>query len=115
MTLDELEALCEAPPPALEALPRNKLVLYGAGNKGREILRILQAGGHTIDAFIDQSCREAVDGVPVFQPADAQVADFARDGYAAIVGVFNSTVDPLAIHDLLSSRGFSRVVGTAEL
>jgi FkbM family methyltransferase len=115
MTLDQLEAVYEASLPRLESLPRNKIVLYGAGNKGREILRALRTGGHTVDAFIDQSRREAVDGVPVFEPADPQVTDFARDGYTAVVGVFNYAVDPLAIHSLLDSKGFSRVVGIAEL
>jgi len=115
MTLDDLEALCETPPPALEALPRTKLVLYGAGNKGREILRILRASGHTVAAFIDRTPREAVEGIPVFQPADPRAAALARDGCTAIVGVFNFAVDPLAIHDLLASLGFSRVVGIAEL
>jgi FkbM family methyltransferase len=115
MTLEDLERFCAAAPPALEALSRNKLVVYGAGNKGREILQVLRSGGHTVDAFIDQSRREAVDGVPVFEPTDPQVTDFARDGYTAIVGVFNYAVDPLAIHNVLAAQGFSRVVGTAEL
>jgi len=115
MTLDDLERLCSSAPPALEALSQNKLVVYGAGNKGRDILQALRSRGHTVDAFIDQSRHEAVDGVPVFQPNDPQVVDYARDGYTAIVGVFNYAVDPLAIHDLLASKGFSRVVGTAEL
>jgi len=115
MAPDELETVYEARLPALEALPRNKLVLYGAGHKGREILRILQAGGHTVDAFVDQSRLDEVDGVPVFQPDDPQVADFAREGSTALVCVFHCAVDPLAIQNLLAAKGFSRVVGMAEL
>jgi FkbM family methyltransferase len=115
MTLSDLEILCEGDKPVLNPIPKNKLLIYGAGNKGREIRRILHQQGYTIDAYLDHKHLKAVDGVPVFGPADPQSVQFAVDGYTAIVAVFNYMVDPLAIHQLLKSIGFSRVIGIAEL
>lgn len=115
MTLAEIEALCEAAPPSLHPLPKDRIVIYGAGSKGREILHALRLRGHTVAAFIDQRTVDPVDGVPVFQPHDQSVKRMALEGWTAIIGVFNFMVDPLIIHSSLTRLGFSRIVGTAEL
>jgi FkbM family methyltransferase len=115
MTIDDVEALCRAGSCDLEALPMEKLVLYGAGHKGREILSALRASGRTVDAFIDQCQGGTIDDVPVFRPDEPRVRTFGREGYTAIVSVFNFAVDPLDIHRLLASLGFHRVVSTVEL
>lgn len=115
MNSDELEALCAAPAKPVEGLPKQKLVLYGAGNKGREVLRVLQLHGHVVDAFIDQRSMNHVEGVPVIGPEDPRVRQLAVDGYTAIVSVFNFAVDPLEVQSLLHAIGFGRVVGAVEL
>lgn len=114
-TLDEIQALCEAPAPAIQPLPQDKIVLYGAGNKGREILAILRSRGHSVEAFIDKRSVEPIDGVPVLLPDDSRVKSLGRDGYTAVISVFNFAVDPLEISSLLQSLGFGRVIGIAEL
>lgn len=115
MTLDEIQAMCEAPAAALQPLPQDKIVLYGAGNKGRQVLAMLQARGHSVEAFIDKRSIQPIDGIPVLLPDDPRVKSFSRDGYTVVMTVFNFAVDPLEITSLLRSLGFSRVVGIAEL
>lgn len=115
MTLEQLESLCAAAPPAKRDLPTDGLVVYGAGNKGRDILHALRSAGHAVEAFIDQRRSGPVDGVPVLRPDDPEVRQLAGAGATAVVGVFNFAVDPLVIHGLLDSLGFGRVVGVGEL
>jgi FkbM family methyltransferase len=115
MTIEQIETLCAAAPPNLKPLPQDKLVIYGAGHKGREILDVLRNAGHVVDAFIDQRQIADVDGLSVFQPDDENTNRFVREGYTVIIGVFNFTVDPLGIHALLAQLGFTRIVGIAEL
>jgi FkbM family methyltransferase len=115
MTIDELEALCDATPNPTEALPKQNIVLYGAGNKGREVLHVLRSNGHTVDAFIDRRTLGEIDGVPVIAPDDPRVKRLALDGHTAIVSVFNFSIDPLEVHALLNTVGFRRVVGAVEL
>jgi FkbM family methyltransferase len=90
-------------------------VLYGAGGKGREVLRLLREADHEVAAFIDRRAIGTIDGVPVHSPDHRLVADLARGGTTAIVSVFNPHADPLEISQLLSDSGFSRVVGMVEL
>jgi len=115
MTIDTLEAFCDSPPKAIEALPKQKLVLYGAGNKGREVLNALRANGHAVDAFIDRRSLGEIDGLPVISPDEPRAKRLALNGHTAIVSVFNFAVDPLEVHATLETIGFQRVVGAVEL
>jgi FkbM family methyltransferase len=115
MTIDDVEALCHARRCDLEPLPMDKIVLYGAGHKGREILQAFRSSGRTVAAFIDQGRVGKVDDVPVFHPDEPRVRGFGREGYTAVVSAFNAAVDPLDIHSLLVSLGFDRVISTVEL
>lgn len=115
MKIDDVEELCNAGPLQLEPVPAEKIVLYGAGNKAREILGILRKNGCSVDACIDKKPLQVFEGLPVYQPTDPLLRQFARDGYTAIIGVFNFSVDPLEIHTLLDEIGFRRIISPAEL
>lgn len=111
---DRLTAALTARSPADRDSPPGPFVLYGAGSKGRETLKVLQKQGHEVRAFIDRDRCDEHAGVPILTPDDPAVLQFAAQGCTAIVTVFNPGVDPLPIHDLLADKGFPRVVGMVE-
>lgn len=110
-----LKNVYELPLPKVEPLGASPIVLYGAGSKGRECLRLLRDSGYEVCALVDQRVQEPVDCIPVYQPSNSIVAELAAKGCVAVVSVFNYTIDPLLIKNLLVSIGFRRVVGIAQL
>jgi len=78
----------------LAAAPfRQRVVIYGAGNLGRRILRALRANGADALAFADRnpaSWSRTIDGLSVLSPEDAA----RRYGADALflIGIWNSTV-----------------------
>lgn len=112
---DSLAALLAAPPRVPEPLGATPLVMYGAGNKGRDVLRLLREAGHEVVACIDRRGAGEIDGVPVISPTDPEVGSLARAGATAVVSIFNYRVDPMEISEKLTAAGFSRVVGILEL
>lgn len=111
----EFKRLIAEPAKTVAPLAQRPLVLYGAGGKGRECLRILRDAGHAVVGIIDRKPSGPLSGVPVCQPDDALVRGWADAGCTAIVTVFNPSVDPLPIRDLLTSIGFRRIVAMVEL
>lgn len=109
------EALMTSASRVPEPLGKGPFVLYGAGNRGREVLRVLQQTGHDVATLIDQSVTGSIAGIPIRPLMDPEVAALAKNGCTAIVSIFNPGVDPLPIHETLRTVGFTRVVGLVEL
>lgn len=102
-------------PPSVAPLGKQRVVLYGAGGKGRECFSLLRAAGIEIGAIIDQKPSAKIDGVAVCSPEDPLLRRLADESCTAIVSVFNFNVDPLPVHSLLAGIGFKRVIGMAAL
>ena len=115
ITCGSLDELLAAPPRVAEPLGAGPIVLYGAGNKGRDVLRLLREAGHDVVACIDRRGTGTLDGLPVLAPGDPEVARLARGGSTAVVSIFNQLVDPLEIVEVLQGAGFGRVVEMLEL
>lgn len=70
---DRLAAALTAPSPADRDSPPGPFVLYGAGSKGRETLKVLQKQGHEVRAFIDRDRCDEHAGVSILAPDDPTI------------------------------------------
>jgi FkbM family methyltransferase len=90
--------------------PESPFVIYGAGNCGRDVCRVLKASGHEVAAFIDVKAEAIieVDGVPCFSPESADALEYAA--LPVILAIFNNAADTGAIEAMLREHGFLRIV-----
>lgn len=98
--------------PAPELVRGARVAVYGAGNVGREVARLLASRGVVVGHFIDlrASERTEVDGVPIVSPAARHDASIP-----VVVGVFNRDADPAAIRSAMRASGASRIIDFVEL
>ena len=92
------------------------VVLYGAGNMGREVLRLLTSQGWGVRCFLDRNARpgDQVEGVPV-HPLDAPACDEeARRETPVIVTIFNPDVAMPALLQQLRGLGWRNVMPFVE-
>lgn len=83
-------------------------VIYGAGNRGREIAQRLREHGHVVSRFIDRlSAPGDANGLPLVSPEDGR----ARCGLGeqAFIAIWRPDVDLQPIVDLLRDLGYSGV------
>lgn len=115
MIFNTIETIYNSDPTAVVEVPSKKLVLYGAGNKAREILSVLRENGRCVEACIDLRAPRTFEGLPVYRPDDPILKQFAADRYTVIIGIFNPTVDIFDIKTTLQQIGFYNVIGPVEL
>jgi len=118
-TQSRLQALFDTPPDATPAFPPrgSRLAIYGAGNCGREVARLLRAGGWEPVAFLDAKAAEGVqvEGLPCVAPQSDSARKLAQEGLSLILAVFNFTADCGAIALNLREIGFTRIISIPEL
>lgn len=107
--MDALETLLSSEIAPFEPLPAGEYVIYGAGNIGREVAAVLKESGRTVRAFIDARATGEIGGVPIHAPNTSEARKLASVGLPVVIGIFNYTVDPIQIHELLKEIGFSQV------
>ena len=107
--LAELFARHDAP---LLPEPGATLAVYGAGNCGRDVLRVLGDEGYKVTAFLDAHAAEigSVENIPCHAPGSREALDLARAGIPALIAVFNFTADTGAIETALRRDGFKNVM-----
>jgi len=112
--LAELFAQQEAP---LLPEPGATLAVYGAGNCGRDVLRLLREEGYQVPAFLDAHAAEigSVGDVPCHAPGSREALDLAGEGMPVLIAVFNFTADTGAIEESLRRDGFKNVLPYASL
>lgn len=88
------------------------LAVYGAGNCGRNVLRVLREGGYTVAGFLDADAAKigSVDGIPCHAPGSPEAAALAASGMAVLIAVFNFTADTGEIENSLRNGGFQTVL-----
>ncbi len=98
--------------PAPELVHGARVAVYGAGNVGREVARLLRAMSVQVAHFIDARAAAlgAVDGIPVRAPGTARDA-----ALPVVVAAFNREADPRAIHAVLRASGTTRIIDFLEL
>lgn len=89
-----------------------KLVIYGAGNCGRDVLRVLRDRGYQIAALLDARAGEisAVDGIPCYAIESEEARELAVVGCAVIMAVFNRASDLGAVEIRLEQVGFQKII-----
>ncbi len=87
-----------------------KTAIYGAGNCGRDVLRVLRSAGCEVIAFVDNNAPRigSVEGVPCVLPEEART--LAADGAAIVIAVYNCRADAGAIQLLLQEIGFRNIL-----
>jgi FkbM family methyltransferase len=87
---------------------RDPVILYGAGNFGKELAAVLTKRGVPIACFLDRKAAPgaAVQGIPILRPDDISVE---RSKHTVIVSIFNREVSIPSVIDDLRGRGFASV------
>jgi FkbM family methyltransferase len=87
------------------------VLIYGAGNVGKDVFRLLTTRGVTVLGFLDRNARlgAAWQGVPVWLPDDPAALVLQRRHCHIVIGIFNRDVDIPPIVATLNTLGYSRV------
>jgi FkbM family methyltransferase len=114
-----LQLLMDQPLPEGQPLPPkgSEFVIYGAGNCGRDVMKVLWEHGYGVEAFIDIRANSisAIDGVRCLAPDSETARAYARSGVPVVMAVFNPAVDMSAVHEVLNRCGFKHIVSYYEL
>ncbi len=98
--------------PAPELVRGSRVAVYGAGNVGREVAKLLESRGVTVDRMVDARALQlrAMDGIPVVPPGTAHEASMPL-----VIATFNRDADPHAIHIAMRACGAVRIIDFVEL
>lgn len=116
--LAELESVLsqarDTPPTAPIGGP---VVIYGAGNKGREVAAALEGRGHTLLGFMDANRLEGMaGGYPVLRLESwLQRPGFVPADTTAVVAIHNFQAEVAPILRLLREARFARVLSVVDL
>lgn len=91
-------------------LPNGPYIIYGAGNSGRDVLKILLERKQKVIAFIDKNADSIaeVEGIPCVKPIKVQVCKLTN--LTVIIALFNSQVNPFDIKSKLKELGFTSII-----
>lgn len=87
------------------------VIIYGAGNTGRDVLSLLVRHGIAVKCFLDNAkSGKYVDGIPVYSPHADVILNSDKNGAVVILALFNRDTDTLPIISNLTSIGYERVI-----
>lgn len=94
-----------------------KTIIYGAGNIGKDVFRILKDNGIHVSGFLDQNTKQDSywDGVPIYQPNNRQFSADERNKMNVIVAIHNRDVEIPPIIAMLRSFGYGHIITLIEL
>ena len=92
------------------------IYIYGAGNIGKEICRLLKRHGLSVAALLDRNAKpeSSWEGNAILSPDTEEVSLEQRKNAQVIIGIFNRDADVSAISRLLHSLGYGRVISFLE-
>lgn len=98
--------------PAPELVRGCRVAVYGAGNVGRDVVRVLTANGIIVDHMVDTRALQlrALDGIPVVPPGTTH-----EPSMPMVIATFNRDTDPRAIHAAMRACGAVRIIDFVEL
>jgi FkbM family methyltransferase len=96
---------------------KDRVLIYGAGNIGKDLLKLLVGRGVPVRGFLDGmlAAGTRVEGLEVFHPDSDSLERSERSRYCVIIGIFNAFVDIVPIRDYLAACGYERVVTFPDL
>lgn len=88
------------------------VLIYGAGNVGKDVFRLLTSHGERVLGFLDRNAEPgaAWQGVPVWQPDDVAALALQRANCRVVIGIFNRYVEIPPIVATLHSLGYGRTM-----
>ena len=95
---------------------KNSIYLYGAGNVGKEVLKLLTDQGIVINSFLDKKKSiDFVDGIPVILPNDVTIESIEKENALVVLSFFNAYVSVPEIIDYLKGLGWKNIITFLEL
>ena len=96
---------------------KDRVLIYGAGNIGKDLLKLLTGRGVPVRGFLDGNLADGtrVEGVGVFHPDSDFMERSERSRYCVIIGIFNAFVDIVPISNYLAACGYETVVTFPDL
>lgn len=93
------------------------VLIYGAGNVGKDVFRLLTARGVSVLGFMDRGALpEATwQGVPVWQPDAAAALALQGCDCQVVIGIFNRDVEIPPVIAALNALGYVRVMTFMDL
>jgi FkbM family methyltransferase len=88
------------------------VMIYGAGNCGRDVLRVLLHQGIPVEYFLDAHIDPGttVQGVTVIHPDDKALSRQRRSQTCVIIAIFNRDADIVLIQESLEKYGYGNIV-----
>lgn len=89
-----------------------EVIIYGAGNTGRDVLDLLVRHGIAVKCFLDINAKSGknVDGIPVYSPKDNVISDRQKKDAVVILALFNRDTDTLLVVANLIGLGYEKIV-----
>jgi FkbM family methyltransferase len=96
---------------------KSPVYIYGAGNVGKDVCRLLTARGVRVVAFLDRNAKPgaAWEGTPILLPDDPAISHSEREQGHVVVGIFNRDVEIPPVQKLLGALGYGRVTTFLDL
>jgi len=106
----ENRTLAESPAP--ELVRGVSVAIYGAGNVGRQVAKLLVSRGVVVDHMIDTRASQlrSMDGIPVVAPGTPHPPSMP-----VVIAAFNREADPASIHTVMRASGAVRIIDFVEL
>jgi FkbM family methyltransferase len=91
--------------------------IYGAGNIGKDVFRLLTGCGIFVAGFLDRGARlgSAWNGVPILAPDDPSLPATQRQQAHVVIAIFNPHVEMLPVITTLKTLGYGRVTSFLDL
>lgn len=93
------------------------ILIYGAGNVGKEVYSLLTERGANVRGFIDRSAAPGAQwqGLPIIRPEDCALDAAERRRTHVVIGIFNAFVELPPIERMLQELGFGKITTFLEL
>jgi FkbM family methyltransferase len=91
--------------------------IYGAGNVGKDVCRLLRARGFKVAGFLDRRAKpgESWEGIPLHTPEDTALSEADRARAQVVIGIFNRETEIPPVVRLLESLRFGRIITFVDL
>lgn len=91
--------------------------IYGAGNVGKDVFRLLTGRGIRVAAFLDRNAKPGSfwQEIPILVPDDPAISVSERKRGHVVIGIFNYEAEIPPIRRLLLSLGYERVTSFLDL
>jgi FkbM family methyltransferase len=99
-------------------MPQNaKIVIYGAGNCGKDVLSLMTKLNMPVMCFLDNNSKpgDMLNGVPIYLPEHTHFELGELSEIVIIVAIFNESTEIPPIIKMLKSLGYYRIITFLEL